>query len=126
MSQNISPVNAQQYSWQSTYVFSAAAIAALDTIYLGALNGPLTIAAVGNDAGIVATVQGSVSSPTDIEAGNGIWVDITGLTAIANVAKQVSVPGPYTAIRGNVTTAVSSKTLTISVRMASYSVYTNG
>jgi hypothetical protein len=119
----IPPVNAEQYAFNETYSYDAVATGDRDAIYLAALNGPLTIGAVG-PASLVASIKGTASKPSEVEAGTAIWVDITGLTAIADTPKQVSVPGPYTAIRANVGTGQTG-TLKVSVRMATYSTYLN-
>lgn len=122
-STTIPAVNQEQYAYNGTYSYDASVPGAKDAIYLTALNAPLTLGAVG-PASLVASVQGTASTPAEVEAGTAIWVDIVGMTAIADTAKSVSVPGPYTAIRANIGTPQTG-TLKLSVRMASYSTYLN-
>jgi uncharacterized membrane protein YuzA (DUF378 family) len=120
----IQPLNTPEYGFQQTFSYDSNVSGAADVIIgLGALNAPLTIGAVG-PASLVSSIQGTASSTAEILAGTAIWVDITGLTAIADTAKQVSVPGPYTGLRINVGTPQVGA-LKVAVRMASYSVFTN-
>lgn len=124
MANQLSPIgpNGLQYAYGGSFDYDANVSGAAATIInIGALKGPMTIAAVG-PASLVAAIQGTCSPQSEIDLGTALWVDITGLTAIANTAKMVSVPGPYTAIRPNIGTPQVG-TLQVDVLMGSYATY---
>ncbi len=113
--------NGLQYAYGGRFPYDSNVSGAGDYILLGALKGPLSISALG-PASLVASVQGTFSPPEAVTAGTAQWLDITGLTAIANTVKQVSITGPYTAIRPNIGTPQVG-TLNIDVLMGSYATY---
>jgi hypothetical protein len=115
--------NGKQFSYNSRFDYDSNVSGAGEAISMGTLNAPVTISAIG-PASLVASIQATVNPQADIDAGTADWIDITGLTAISNTLKMVSVTGPFTAIRPNIGTPQVG-TLKVCVRMASYSVFGN-
>jgi len=95
---------------QTKKTFVTTGTGAQDGGYIDGLQADVSIQAKGSDAALVMAVQITMSPRSDVDAGTALWLDATGLTAIANVAKAAKLAYGATAWRLNVGTAAAAST----------------
>jgi hypothetical protein len=106
------PTNVSLYvnQKQTKKTFVTTGTGAQDGGYIDGDQADCTLQAKGSDAALAMAVQVTASPRSDVDAGTALWLDVTGLTAIANVVKTVKLPYPATAWRLNVGTAAAAST----------------